>query len=407
MPGIGDIVQLDNGASARVVEVSEDGITVELLDTDGNPTGETIEVEVPQPEPATDAPADPPSDAPEDDGQDAPAEDATSVLARVREALAPLMVALGLKSQEPDVSGFKVYGNKWVGWWTNNFRDRTGEYFTEKAIDDYVWRVDKGMVPKPPLRFYHIPGTEHGKTEFVGRIGHYAIAAGTFDDTPLGRRAVEVYAQRGKRYAMSHGFIHAKKDKVDGVYHQFNTYEISVLPAKAAANPYTAFEEVSPMLGEQKEKALREFFGEELAASIITNTDTMSKALEEIGVSFKDLTPPVEASNDSAEVEAVKAVETTLGGLINDLTADSAAAVEYAEKSIKMIAEYKTATDATIADLRTEIKALREAIDLRPRSATTDPATEVEKSALTEAIKAQVEEDDYETVLGLRVKKAR
>ena len=44
---------------------------------------------------------------------------------------------------------------------------------------------------------------------------------------------------------------------------------------------------------------------------------------------------------------------------------------------------------------------------LCPRSATTDPATEVEKSALTEAIKAQIEEDDYETVLGLRVKKAR
>ena len=60
-----------------------------------------------------------------------------------------------------------------------------------------------------------------------------------------------------------------------------------------------------------------------------------------------------------------------------------------------------------IAALRAEVKALREAVDLRPRSAATDPATEIERSALTESLKAQVEEDDYETVLGLRVKKTR
>lgn len=401
MPQVGDIVQLDNGASGRVVEVDGDSVTVELLDTDGNPTGETVEIEVK-----------PPETAPEGDSTDVPAEteaepeqtavsDAPPAPDRLRAALDTLAVALGLKSAEPPVSGFKVYGNKWVGWWTNNFKDKQGEIITEKAIDSYIWRADKGLVSMPPLRFLHVPGSEHGRTEFLGREGHYAIAAGTFDDTPLGQRAAEVYARSGKRYAMSHGFVYRNADKQNGVYHQFNTYEISVLPAKAAANPFTQFEEVSTKMDAYKEKALRDFFGEELAASIITNTQNMSKALEDIGVSFKDMTPPVESEDPAAEVQAVKAVEATLGGLINDLTADSAAAVEMAEKSVKMIVSQKTEIDA----LRAEVKSLREAVDLRPRSASTDPATEIERTALTESLKAQVEEDEYETVLGLRVRK--
>lgn len=389
MPEIGDTVKLDNGASARVVEVSDAGITVELLGADGNPTGETVLIETKAPDvESADAPEPDEDEHPE--SEDAPEKEATAG-ERVRAALDTIAVALGLKSRGPAVSGFKAYGNRWVGWWTNNFKDRTGEYFTEKAIDDYVWRVDHGLVPKPPLRFFHVPGTEHGKTEFVGRIGHYAIAVGTFDDTPLGRRAVEVYARNDKRYAMSHGFIYAKKDKVDGVYHQFNTYEISALPVKVAANPYTAFEEVSPMLGEQKEKALREFFGDDLAESIIANTANMSKALEEIGVSFKDLTPP-ETGDNSAEVEAVKATEATLGSLISDLTSDSAAAIEIAEKAVKLIADYKASATDEIAALRAEVKALREAVDLRPRVATEEMATLVKKEALSEEMRTALEE---------------
>jgi len=47
-----------------------------------------------------------------------------------------------------------------------------------------------------------------------------------------------------------------------------------------------------------------------------------------------------------------------------------------------------------VAELRAEVKALSEALDLRPRSASTDPATELRKDDLTDAIKQQLVKRD-------------
>jgi hypothetical protein len=404
MPEVGDVVKLDNGASGRVVEVSEDGITVELLDADGNPTGETVEVEAP----ATASEA----EAPEGDSADgAAAEDASDQAGQnpLRAAVDTILSALGMKRHEP-ASGFKVYqtdsGPRWVGWWTNNFIDKEGEVFSLKAIDDYVDRVRAGLTPYPELWAYHIPGSKHGEAQWVGRIGHYAVAAGSFDDDALGQRAADVYARSGKKYAMSHGFTYPTTELRDGVFHQFNTFEISTLPARAAANPFTAFEGITKMLTDEQTKELRALFGDEIATEIITNTEAKSKAIEAAGVAYKQFTVVADVKAEAApEPEAVKSVEVKLGTLIRDLNADSASAAELTKEAMQAMAAHKTATDAELAAMRAEVKALHEALDLRPRSATTDPATEIERSALTESLKAQVEEDNYETVLGIRVPK--
>ena len=390
MPQVGDTVQLDNGASGRVVEVGEDSVTVELLDADGNPTGETVEIEV-------EAPAEEQSTA-----EDAPAEDTSAPEADgknpLRAALDTIASALGLKRHEP-ASGFKVYqtedGARWVGWWTNNFVDKEGEVFSLKAIDDYVDRVRAGLTPYPELWAYHVPGSKHGEAQFVGRIGHYAIAAGTFDDDALGQRAADVYARSGKKYAMSHGFTYPTTELVDGVFHQFNTFEISTLPAKAAANPYTAFEGVTKMLTEEQTKELRALFGDEIATEIIENTEAKSKAIEAAGVAYKQFAVVADVKAETEpEPEAVKSVEVKLATLIRDLSADSASAAELTEEAMKAIAEHKAATDTELATMRAEVKALREAVDLRPRSASTDPATEFRKDDLTDAVKQQLVKRD-------------
>lgn len=391
MPQVGDTVQLDNGVSGRVVEVSEDGITVELLDADGNPTGETVEIEAPEPQdeqPTVD-------EMVGDTTEPAPDQPAQNPL---RAALDTIATALGLKRHEP-ASGFKVYqtedGARWVGWWTNNFVDKEGEVFSLKAIDDYVDRVRAGLTPYPELWAYHVPGSKHGEAQFVGRIGHYAIAAGTFDDDALGQRAADVYTRSGKKYAMSHGFTYPTTELVDGVFHQFNTFEISTLPAKAAANPYTAFEGVTKMLTEEQTKELRALFGDEIATEIIENTEAKSKAIEAAGVAYKQFAVVADVKAETEpEPEAVKSVEVKLATLIRDLSADSASAAELTAEAIKAIAEYKTATDAELVTMRAEVKALREAVDLRPRSASTDPATEFRTDDLTEAVKKQLVKRD-------------
>jgi hypothetical protein len=331
-------------------------------------------------------------------------------------------------------AGFKAVGDRWFAWWSNSFEDHDGEFFAEKAIDEYVRRVDVGAVPMPELWLWHTPGTRHGKAEWVGRIGHFAVAAGTFDDTPAGKAAQAHYAKQGADYGMSHGFTYDPGQKSDdGVFHQFNTFELSVLPAKAAANPYTAFTEVYAMeMDEEKRAFLARVLGsDDLAAQLITATEDKSRAMEQMDVRYKDFVqmdaPVAEAADASTEdgakddmpMDAPAAEDSApapadLGAFVESITEDVAALANAVNGLIGKL-EQVTAQGAAekarhvdeIAALRAEVKALRDAIDLRPRSATTDPATEVEASALTEAIKAQIEEDDYETVLGLRVKRAR
>jgi hypothetical protein len=338
------------------------------------------------------------------------------------------------KPELKTASGFKALGNSWFAWWSNNFEDHDGEYFSEKAIDEYVRRVDVGAVPFPELWLWHTPGTKHGRAEWVGRVGHFAVAAGSFDETPAGQAAKAHYAKASGDYGMSHGFTYDPGQKRDGVYEQFNTFEISVLPAKAAANPYTAFSEVFEMeMDEEKRAFLARVLGsDELAAQLITATEDKSRAMEQLDVRYKDFVQmdapaPVDekavgedmpadevAPEDAAPAEDVpEEGKSDMGEFVTAITEDLATLANAVNSLIGKVESVQSSSAAEkarhadeIASLRAEVKAMREALDLRPRSATTDPATEIEKSALTESLKAQVEEDNYETVLGLRVKRA-
>ena len=328
--------------------------------------------------------------------------------------------------------GFKALGDRWFAWWSNAFEDHDGEFFSEKAIDEYVRRVDVGAVPMPELWLWHTPGTKHGEAEWVGRIGHFAVAAGVFDDTPAGKAAQAHYAKAGSDYGMSHGFTYDPGQKRDGVFHQFNTFEISVLPGQAAENRYTAFREVFDMeMDEEKFAFLARVLGsEEVAKQLVTATEDKSRAMEALDVRYKDFVrmdePAVKAEDDeedTPETEAVPDEDTPteatpeekadVGAFIEGITEDVAALANVVNSLIGKLeaaqtegAAEKARRAGEVAELRAEVKALSEALDLRPRSASTDPATEIERSALTESLKAQIEQDDYETVLGLRVRKS-
>jgi len=340
--------------------------------------------------------------------------------------------ALGRDPLALKTSYFKAIGSRWYALWSNSFQDHDGEFFSEKAIDEYVRRVDVGAVPYPELWLWHTPGTKHGQAEWVGRIGHFAVAAGSFDDTPAGKAAQAHYAKAGGDYGMSHGFTYDPGQKSDGVFHQFNTFEISVLPAKAAANPYTQFSEVFEMeMDDEKFAFLARVLGsEEIAQQLVTATEDKSRAMEALDVRYKDFVrmdePAVKAEDDeedTPETEAVPDEDTPteatpeekadVGAFIEGITEDVAALANVVNSLIGKLeaaqtegAAEKARRAGEVAELRAEVKALSEALDLRPRSASTDPATEIERSALTESLKAQIEQDDYETVLGLRVRKS-
>ena len=317
-------------------------------------------------------------------------------------------------------SYFKAIGSRWYALWSNSFQDHDDEYFAEKAIDEYVRRVDVGAVPYPELWLWHTPGTKHGQAEWVGRIGHFAVAAGSFDDTPAGKAAQAHYAKAGGDYGMSHGFTYDPGQKSDGVFHQFNTFEISVLPAKAAANPYTQFSEVFEMeMDDEKFAFLARVLGsEEIAQQLVTATEDKSRAMEALDVRYKDFVrmdePAVKAEDDeedTPETEAVPDEDTPteatpeekadVGAFIEGITEDVAALANVVNSLIGKLeaaqtegAAEKARRAGEVAELRAEVKALSEALDLRPRSASTDPATEFRKDDLTDAVKQQLVKRD-------------
>jgi hypothetical protein len=336
-------------------------------------------------------------------------------------AVDALKTALGIGGPQIKTNtGFKAFGNTWFAWWSNNFEDRDGELFSEKAIDEYVRRVDVGAVPPPELWLWHTPGTRIGAAEWVGRIGHFACAAGKFDATDAGIAAQQHFGKSADN-GMSHGFYYETDQKSDdGIYHQFNTFEISVLPREKAANPYTAFEEVFDMeMSDEKRQWLAQVLGDsELTDRLITATEERSKAMEALDVRYKDLVQmdapapadePVveaEAAKDDMPMEAAPAEDSApapadLGSFVESITEDVAVLANAVNGLIGKLdsvmqsgAAEKAKREDEIAALRAEVKSLREAIDLRPRSATTDTATEIQNSALTAEFKQQLMKRD-------------
>lgn len=147
-----------------------------------------------------------------------------------------------MRPREPYMPGFKIQDNTWFAVFSNNFEDKDKEFFPEKAIDDYVFRVDTGIVPLPTLVVWHeVKSTEIGKADWVARIGSFLVASGKFHTDTRSQRAKAFYKKNLLTTKHSHGFFYEVAQFKDRAYWQFNTFEISLLPRGVEANPFTTF----------------------------------------------------------------------------------------------------------------------------------------------------------------------
>jgi len=214
----------------------------------------------------------------------------------------------GLDEPDEPFSGFKMFGENneyWAAFYSNNAQDRDKEWFSQKSHDEFIERVDNGITPYPELDFWHCKAY-HGQAQWIGREGHITIAVGTFYDTPLAQEMKEYYANvQPGQLLTSFGFYFPRSALVDGVYHAYNAFEISPLPAEVAANLHTGFsslEEYKEMtMDAQKRKALMRLPGlsPEAAQLIIGAAEQKSKELDTIATSFKTIGNPLEARLDA------------------------------------------------------------------------------------------------------------
>lgn len=267
-------------------------------------------------------------------------------------------------------TGFKVEGNHWVATWSNNFEDRDGEIFPAKAIDDYVWRVDVGIVPPPELQVWHLgTPTAIGKAAWVGREGHFLVAAGEFHDDDKAQAAKAFYAKNAHKTALSHGFTF-DANRFDGRhYHQFNTFEITLLPVGKEANRYTTLDGVKAMkLTDEKVQYLKQVFGPERATAILGDLEKKGKALEELGAEYKDFLAVADGEETEAVKEAADKANENFAELVPLLLEGQSEAVTAALNAVKAVKELRDQIDTQ----NKQIDELRAELALSPRASQAD-----------------------------------
>ncbi len=196
--------------------------------------------------------------------------------------------------------GFQCYkGSDGQWWWSafvsNNFRDQDTppEIFSEKAHQDYIARLDAGIVEPPELWYWHIPGTKFGKAKWVGYNEGLLWAAGTID--PGMEDVAQQLAQRDD-LLVSHGYRDfSYSDKASGIIGQYTMFEISPLPGRRAANRLTGWsalslKEVTELkITAEKRQELVDTFGQDRVSRFEQEGDGLLRKAQELGLEQKDL----------------------------------------------------------------------------------------------------------------------
>jgi hypothetical protein len=335
-----------------------------------------------------------------------------NILERVWSAIEPIIPDAFKASEPPQLSVFKGVNGKyyWHARHSNNFQDRDKEILSEPAHEAYVRRLDLGLVPMPELWSWHTEGTRQGQAEIVFYDNHIMNAVGTFDDTPEGEKARKYYERNAGKIELSHGFTFPKWALKDGIYEVYNTFEISTLPVGAAANPYTTFQEITTMaMSEEKRQHLEATIGKDRTDQLLSDSEKMGKAIEELGAKYKDFADvpataeteaPVEGETPATE-EKPKLDAAVFAQLLSDMLEGQAHVLEVIDaqgKAIKAIADArvaeKSASTAQVTALKTELDKLRAELALTPRRASEAKETQVDADKAAEILGQPAQEQD-------------
>jgi hypothetical protein len=206
------------------------------------------------------------------------------------------------KTDEPEVvepeqlsKSFKVFKDKqgkyrWVAFSSNSFEDLERELFSTKALEEAVEYAEKAD-ERGPLLLFHVPEAEIGHCDFQAVQGRFLIESGTFDDTPLGKKALDYFINSDEEHQVSIGYKYVDGDEKDGIYDWFRFRERSVCPHGTAANPWTDFKVTAGGndVDDRQKGFLSKVLGEEWTNSAIATADQKTKELENQGIRFKTI----------------------------------------------------------------------------------------------------------------------
>jgi len=241
----------------------------------------------------------------------------------------------------PHNTGFKVLkavdgSFRWLGWVSNKFMDREGEILTDEAHKDYIAWLDAHPKAAPQLWTYHTPGTQReSKADFWAYLNGFLILGGK-----LTEQEAKVFDNVSDDLGMSHGFYVLGKQQ--NLINKYRTFEATVLPRRAAANPWTEFnvKELGNMaLTNDQRQMLAQLHGEDFANALEDGTKQRAEVLESAGIQSKQkedgaigggkadgsIAGSKEIPADAVLVEEIQATESEVEAVLN--TADLAKSV--------------------------------------------------------------------------------
>ena len=207
-----------------------------------------------------------------------------------------LQSVLRAETKDETPGAFALYKDlngdmRWFMRVSNHWRDRDypPEILSGKAHREYEAYVDRtGNFPEAWL--WHTPGSKWGKTDWVTYDGGFFLASGTVDP---GMEHVADWLAKQKGLGVSHGFNYLHSDPGEGIIGWYRTFEVSPLPAEAAANPWTSIEviqkDMEGPMNIKKLAFLEAALGKDVVARIGEDTASMKAALEAKGVEWKEV----------------------------------------------------------------------------------------------------------------------
>lgn len=269
---------------------------------------------------------------------------------------------------------------RWITISTNSYQDRDGEILSQASLEADIARSDEAR-QYGPLRWWHMgnpdvetkeagAGVDIGSCDFRAIHGRMLIESGTFANETIAAALKE----RAADLSVSVGFFHPfTEPDQNGVYHNVQIFERSLLPRGKESNQLTALTvkgELNnmPTLKEKWDEFVS-LVGEEAAQSAVTTADQTDKEAQAKGLKFKEGFAPAEAETkaaappaDEAEEEMMTEKEVTramkaLGPHIEKMIKSylEAGSKERAEKEAGVtaaLAELKTALDANVTAVK-------------------------------------------------------
>ncbi len=270
-----------------------------------------------------------------------------------------------LRSRPETASGFKVHKDvdgeyRWVAWVSNKWRDRDAppEIFEQAAHEEFVRYLDAGG-KYPEAWLWHTKGTKWGVADWADYFDGFLVMTGVVDK---GMEHVAQSLAKEKDLGVSHGFRYRYSDKDRGIIGWYRSWEISPLPAKIAANQWTALgviqQEVKQM-DETKRQWLVGKLGEDTVKGIEAGTANARQELEKAGVDFKETA----AGPEPLEEPEAKPKEGTVGSLDGATSKELVQAIgEAAVKAIEESENFKGVLTA-LKDVTTRLDQLEKTDD--------------------------------------------